>query len=133
MHGTIRNLSFRCRLLNLKVRLRSLTPHGTLLWRRVDPQAQRAHTQPAGDHQQVDAVEQRHGTWRVAQDRERQRAERGRDVILELAGRGDVIGEAALSDDGGRGVILSPGCVIRHPVDHALLAEVVGDITKGTR
>src|SRR6266581_4786251 len=66
-------LSFCCRLLKPKLRLRQLTPRGTLLWQRVDPQAQHAHTQPAGDHQQVDAVEQRHGARRVAQYRERQR------------------------------------------------------------
>jgi uroporphyrinogen decarboxylase len=39
---------------------------------------------------------------------------------------------AVLAADGGRGVILSPGCVIRHPVDRALLAQVTADITKGT-
>ncbi len=31
-----------------------------------------------------------------------------------------------------KGVILAPGCVIRHPVDRALLADIVGAITKGT-
>jgi len=30
-----------------------------------------------------------------------------------------------------RGVILAPGCVIRHPVDRALLAEIAGTIAKG--
>jgi uroporphyrinogen decarboxylase len=39
---------------------------------------------------------------------------------------------AALGTDGGRGVIVSPGCVIRYPVDRALLAAVAADITKGT-
>ena len=34
---------------------------------------------------------------------------------------------AALSGDG-RGVILSPGCVIRHPVDIGLLTEIAGGI-----
>ena len=39
---------------------------------------------------------------------------------------------AVLAADGGRGVIVAPGCVIRHPVDRALLAQVAADITKGT-
>jgi len=39
---------------------------------------------------------------------------------------------AVLAADSGRGVILSPGCVIRHPVDRALLAQVAADIAKGT-
>jgi hypothetical protein len=29
------------------------------------------------------------------------------------------------------GVIVAPGCVIRHPVDRALLADIVGMIAKG--
>ena len=39
---------------------------------------------------------------------------------------------AVLAAEGGRGVIVAPGCVIRYPVDRALLAQVAADITKGT-
>src|SRR5881296_3112418 len=46
------------RLLKPKVQFGSLAPRAALLWQRGDPQAQHAHTQPAGDHQEVDAVEQ---------------------------------------------------------------------------
>jgi uroporphyrinogen decarboxylase len=35
---------------------------------------------------------------------------------------------AALGPHGGRGVLVSPGCVIRHPVDRALLGEIVADV-----
>jgi CRP/FNR family transcriptional regulator len=44
--------------------------------------------------------------------------ETGRDVILELAGRGDVIGEAALSDDGvygARAVCVHPSTMLAIP------------------
>ena len=36
--------------------------------------------------------------------------------------------DAALSADGGRGILLSPGCVIRHPVDMAVLGRIAAQI-----
>jgi uroporphyrinogen decarboxylase len=36
--------------------------------------------------------------------------------------------DAALSADGGRGVLLSPGCVIRHPVDLDMLGRIAARI-----
>jgi uroporphyrinogen decarboxylase len=36
--------------------------------------------------------------------------------------------DAALGVDGGRGILLSPGCVIRHPVDMKLLAAIAARI-----
>ena len=35
---------------------------------------------------------------------------------------------AALSADGGRGILLSPGCVIRHPVDLDILRRIADRI-----
>ncbi|MBL8838663.1 MAG: uroporphyrinogen decarboxylase [Alphaproteobacteria bacterium] len=36
--------------------------------------------------------------------------------------------DAAFAVEGGRGIVLAPGCVIRHPVDEALLREVARTI-----
>lgn len=36
--------------------------------------------------------------------------------------------DAALAAEGGRGVLLSPGCVIRHPLDMAVLARIAARI-----
>lgn len=36
----------------------------------------------------------------------------------------------AMTATGGRGLLLGPACVIRHPVDHAVLKAVIGEIRK---
>jgi hypothetical protein len=35
---------------------------------------------------------------------------------------------AAMQATGGRGLLFGPGCVIRHPVDHAVLHSVIREI-----
>lgn len=40
--------------------------------------------------------------------------------------RSDISG--AMAATGGRGLLLGPACVIRHPVDHAVLKTVIGEI-----